>query len=452
MKVFYSVLIVTSIFFSFTPKIEEPIGVESTSSIVPDRIMLTMPGNPGNERAVTWRTSTNVKHSIGQITEASVSPFFEEKIRTIEGTSTYWMEGDSTALGHQVIFSELKPETIYTYRVGDGENWSEWFQFTTSSNEVKPFNFIYLGDFQNDIKEHCSRVIRKAYSHFSNADFLLFVGDIVSRSNDEYWAEFFYAGDWIFGTMPSLSTPGNHEYITNSLDEPRTFSKQWNQIFVNPDNHPENLKGRTYYIDYQGVRFIAMDSNAMNSNDEDRKNTIVWLEKILSENPNQWTILFTHFPVYSCSQGRDRSKYRNLIKPVLEKYGVDLVLQGHDHSYCRGQNLAGVGEECSNPPMYMVSVSGPKMYGLSVDRWSDRVASETQLYQNIEVDGNIINVEVFTVTGELYDSFSLVKNDKGINEVIEMDIVKSIPENTIIPEESLKRYSEEQLILYKEKY
>lgn len=424
----------------------------SKASVVPDRIMLSIPGNPAKSRAVTWRTSPTSEKPIVQISEASSSPFFENQIQTFEGISSFWMKGDSTAMGHKVVLQNLKPETMYTYRVGDGNNWSEWFQFVTASDKNKAFNFIYLGDFQNDIKQYCSRTIRQAYTHFPNAGFILFAGDLVSRSTEDYWSEFFHTGNWIFGTIPSLATPGNHEYDKHGDGQPRTFSKHWNQIFVNPENHPDKLAGRTYYTDYQGVRFVSLDSPAMGNKEEHAKNTKVWLEKTLSENPNTWTILFTHYPVYSCSQGRNNETYRNAVKPILEKYGVDLVLQGHDHTYCRGQNLAGLGENCKNPPMYMVSVSGPKMYGLNVNKWSDRVASQTQLYQNIEVDKDTISVEVYTVTGQLYDAFKLVKGKNGVNNVIENKAVRNIKENKDIPEGAISKYSEEEMNVYKTRY
>ena len=447
--------IITFIFISTCTMLFTSANAQSEAKPIcpaPDRIMLTIPGDPATSRAVTWRTCPSANKTIGQIAEATASPFFGDRLTAIEGTSTFWMKGDSSALGHKVIFDKLSPETMYTYRVGDGDNWSEWFQFTTSSDQNQHFNFLYLGDFQNDIKQHGSRAIRQAYSHFPQADFILFAGDLVSRSTEDYWSEFFYAGNWIFGTMPSVPTPGNHEYEKHGDGEPRTFSKHWNQIFTTPDNHPGNLKDRTYYMDYQGVRFVSVDSPAMVNGEEDGKATIEWLHNVLANNPNQWTILFTHYPVYSCSQGRDKEEYRNALKPILEKYGVDLVLQGHDHTYCRGQNLEGVGEDCENPPMYMVSVSGPKMYGLSVNRWSDRSASETQLYQNIEVTNNKINVDVFTVTGELYDSFSLIKNKMGVNKVIESELVKNIQVNSAIPEAKKSKYSEEELKLYMERY
>ncbi len=424
----------------------------SLNNCQPHRIMLSIPGNPATSRAVTWRTVSTFSKAVGQVAVATASPFFSENVTSVDGTSDFWQNNDSSAMGHKVVFNNLKPETTYLYRVGDGNSWSEWFQFRTSSNSHKPFSFIYLGDFQNDIKSLCSRAIRQAYSHFPKADFMLFAGDLVSRSTEDYWSEFFYAGDWVYGTIPSMATPGNHEYTQETENGPRVFSRHWNQIFVNPQNGPSNLENKTFYTDYQGVRFISLDSPAMGYSAENAENSVNWLNKILSGNPNKWTILFTHYPVYSCSQGRDNEKYRAALKPVLEKYGVDLVLQGHDHTYCRGQNLENADKNCKNPPLYMVSVAGPKMYGLNVNKWSDRVASQTQLYQNVAVNNNSILVQTFTVTGELYDEFTLVKNKKGINKLIESPKVKNYPEQIIIPESVRARYSAEELNLYKQNY
>ncbi len=452
MKIYNLLLIPALTAIIFTTNAQTVAENYSDQNNIPERIMLSIPGDPAASRAVTWRTLSTEKKAIGQIARATASPFFAENVTSVDGTSSLWQNNDSSAIGHKVIFENLKPETMYMYRVGDGTTWSEWLQFSTSANTNEPFNFIYLGDFQNDIKSLCSRTIRQAYSHFPNAEFLLFAGDLVSRSTEDYWSEFFYAGDWIFGTMPSLATPGNHEYTQETENGPRVFSRHWNQIFANPPNGPENLKNQSYYMDYQGVRFISLDSPALGYSEENAENSLSWLNNILSDNPNQWTILFTHYPVYSCSQGRNNEEYRAVLKPVLEKYGVDLVLQGHDHTYCRGQNLEGVGEDCKNPPMYIVSVSGPKMYGLNVNKWSDRVASQTQLYQNIEVNNNTILVQTFTVTGQLYDEFSLVKNKKGINKVVESQNINTYREFIEIPESAKGRYTEDELILYNKKF
>ena len=421
-------------------------------TVFPDRIMLTIPGNPATSRAVSWRTVYADSVSIGEITLVDVAPALEKNKVSVSGTFAPWESGSKASMGHKVIFENLESKTKYAYRVGDGKNWSEWFQFETSSDRTAPFSFLYFGDVQNDIKSLGSRTIRQAYSHFPEADFMLFVGDLVSKSNEEYWREFFYAGSWIYGMMPSIATPGNHEY-DKLENQPRTFSKHWKQIYTFPNNGPaEKFNNRVYFIDYQGVRLISVDSPAIGENSEDGTLILNWLDKTLAGNPNRWSVVFTHYPVYSCSQGRDNEKYRDAMKLVLEKHGVDIVLQGHDHTYCRGQNLPNAGANAKNYPMYVVSVAGPKMYGLNTSFWSDRVASNSQLYQNISFSGDTLSYRSFTVAGNLYDDFLLVKAKKGANRFIESKNLKKIEQRTEIPEGAKKNYTTEELLKYQQKF
>jgi 3',5'-cyclic AMP phosphodiesterase CpdA len=413
--------------------------------------MLTISGDPASSRAVTWRTDYSITKSLGQIIKANPSPELENGALEITGTNTPWEKGSDYAMGHKVVFNNLEPSALYAYRVGDGVNWSEWFQFKTASDKRDPFSFIYLGDLQNGLKSYCSRLLRQAFYHQPDAAFMIFAGDLVNSSTENYWREFFYAGDFIFGMIPSVATPGNHEYSRLEGTEQRVFSPQWNQIFINPDNGSEHLKNNTYYFDYQGVRFISVDSYHLASILTYTEEQLSWLEKVLSENEQKWTVVFLHYPVFSCSQGRNNQEYRVVIKPVLEKYGVDLVLQGHDHTYCRGFNLDSLGNDCINPPMYVVSVAGSKMYGLSVDKWADKVASMTQLYQIIDVKEDTLTFNSYTVTGEKYDSFSLVKQAGKANLFIEGKTdCKTL--RVDIPERAKKKYTIEDLEQYQKTY
>lgn len=412
----------------------------------PDRIMLTIPGDPATTAAVTWRTNFDDTVSLGQISPALAAPYPEKEARKVNGTHSPWEKESKAGMGHRVIFTGLKPETMYTYRVGNGEQWSEWFQFKTASDMAKPFSFIYVGDVQNDILSQGSRMLRQAYSHFPGSRFILYAGDIVDRSTDDRWAQLFRAGGWIFGTIPSVPTPGNHEYNAIPNSSARNFSSHWQQIFTMPENSPSpEFNSRAYYLDYQGVRFISFDSPAAGYTSKDSATLVAWLGRTLESNTNKWTIVFTHYPVYNCSQGRDNEKYRNAVKPLLEKYGVDLMLQGHDHTYCRGQNLPDAGNNIKNCPVYVVSMSGPKMYGLNTSLWADRVASEIQLYQNISINGDLLTYKSFTVNGELYDAFMIKKNKKGVNKVVEAAEIKELPELISIPESQKSKYKPEEL-------
>lgn len=399
------------------------INAQSNHVNNPSEIMLSIGGDPTSEYTVTWRSLGNNAKTIAQIAEITANPKFEDTVLEFEGTfsENYGDKGDR--LSHKVRFTNLKPNTQYSYRVGNGKEWSEWFQFRTAKKVDDKFSFIYLGDFQNDIKSLGSRVLRQSHTHLGkDASFMLLAGDLVSNSTDEYWSEFFYAGGWIFGTLPSAPTAGNHEYAKVDGSKERVFSKHWSDIFGMPQNPPlADYQNRSYYFDYQGVRFIGLDSYTLNANNKDLDNIIDWFDSTLEDNPNKWSIVFTHYPIYSCSSGRDNEKYRNILRPILEKHGVDLVLQGHDHTYCRGFNEENISGDVKNPPLYVVSVAGPKMYKLSEDAWSDVRAENIQLYQNITVDNNTIYYDSYDVTGELFDSFRLEKDENGVNTLIEQN-------------------------------
>ena len=397
------------------------ITAQSNNSDIPFEIMLSIGGDPISEYTVTWRTQVGVTKTIAQIAEATPNPKFEDAIKEVEGSfsENYGDSGDR--LAHKVRFTNLEPNTQYSYRVGNDKVWSEWFHFSTAKKVDDKFSFIYLGDFQNDMKSLGSRAIRQAYSHLGNdASFMLFAGDLVNRSTDAHWNEFFYAGSWIYGTIPSAPTAGNHEYLSVDGSKDRVFSKHWGDIFGMPQNAPlSEYQDRTYYFDYQGVRFIGLDSYTLKEDNKDLQTIVDWLDTTLESNPYKWSIVFTHYPVYSCSSGRNNEKFRNILKPILEKHGVDMVLQGHDHTYCRGFNEENITGDVKNPPLYLVSVAGPKMYNLDEEGWSDVRAKDTQLYQNITVDNNTIYYDSYDITGKLFDSFRLEKDENGVNTLIE---------------------------------
>jgi hypothetical protein len=106
------------------------------------------------------------------------------------------------------------------------------------------------------------------------------------------------------------------------------------------------------------------------------------------------------------------------------------VLQGHDHSYARGQisNLpsGSNGKSSKSDTVFVVSVSGPKMYEISDKNWEENGAqvdssiANTQLYQLIHVDGNVLKYEARTATGSLFDSFEMNKTPSGEKQIQEI--------------------------------
>jgi 3',5'-cyclic AMP phosphodiesterase CpdA len=391
-------------------------------SAVPDRIILTWTGDPAHSQAVTWRTDESVTEAVAEIAESEPGPKFADKANRV-AAHTEKLESDAgIAHYHTVNFENLKPKTKYAYRVGDRANWSEWFQFVTASDQPEPFSFVYFGDAQNAVRMHWSRVIREAFTDAPKARFLLHAGDLINSANhDSEWGEWFAAGAWLNAMIPNVATPGNHEYGRVGLA--RKLSKHWRPQFALPENGPSGLEETVYTLDFQGVRIVSLNSN------EQHVRQVEWLDKVLADNPNRWTVVTFHHPVYSTARGRDNPQIRRLWKPLFDKYRVDLVLQGHDHSYSRvGPD---VPEEVRNVPtgatvqspeagtIYVVSISGPKMYRLERESFMKRAAEGVQLYQIIHVDGDRLRYEARTADGKLYDAFTLVKRPGQTNQVID---------------------------------
>jgi hypothetical protein len=411
----------------------------------PDRIVLNFGQNPSSEVNVTWRTNPEISSAFAEIAIATAAPKFWKNGKTIEA-KTEVLDADSvltaevTSHYHSVEFRDLLPDTTYAYRVGDGERWSEWFQFKTASDQPEDkFSFLYLGDAQNYVLELWSRLIREGFRKAPEARFIIHAGDLINTAHREQeWHEWFTAGGFIHSMIPSMPVPGNHEYRAKNKEEAdqkvRSLSVQWKPQFTLPLNGPKGLEETVYYMDYQDVRVVFLDSN------RDQEIQAAWLEEILASNPKSWTIVSYHHPLFSASNGRDNESLRNLWKPIFDKYKVDLALQGHDHAYARGRVapgenvMNGLNMKDATGTVYVVSVSGGKMYDIG-DDWTakggqrDRIAENTQLFQVITMEGNRLKFESFTAVGELYDAFELVKGENDLNQFIELR-VNAVPEKT----------------------
>jgi hypothetical protein len=252
---------------------------------------------------------------------------------------------------------------------------------------------------------------------------MIHAGDLINRAQrDVEWGEWFEAGDWIQSTLPSVPTPGNHEYAKDDRGG-RSLSSLWRPHFRLPAGDLPGLEETVYFVDYQGARIVSLNSN------ERIEEQAAWLDRVLGSNPNPWSVVTFHHPVFSAAEGRDNPELRDLWKPILDRHRVDLVLTGHDHTYGRGRNLTeGVSRvEPMAGTVYVVSVSGPKMYALGDQPWRDRAAENTQLYQVISIDGDRLRYEARTAVGDLYDAFELVKDEGRPNQLIDR-VPADVPE------------------------
>lgn len=427
------------------------------ASPVPDRIVLSWSDDPSTTMTVSWRTDSTVARALAQLVPAPDGPpiFLGDVLdhddefgprapqpdpHPAVTTPVRWQ--GVTDHYHRVHFTDLEPDTPYLYRVGDGTTWSPWLTFRTAPRQG-PLTFLYLGDAQNNIHEHFSRTLRAAILHAPHARFMTHAGDLVLSSGNDYtWGEWFAAGEWALAMIPQLPAPGNSDHVRlpGRTPDRRLLFPQWRAAFGTPANGPEGLEGLAYTLDVQDLRLVVLYSNfeSMEPGREilvapDRTLTDAmvaaqrdWLERVLRENDRRWTVVVFHHPVFTAREDRPNERLEALFRPLFARYGVDLVLQGHDHVYARGRDPGLAVPEGHVGPIYVISNAGGKMRPLYRDAaWIDRAGEYVQLFHPITVSGDTLTFEAYTPTGRLYDAFRLVKTD-GPNRF--EDLAPDLPE------------------------
>jgi predicted phosphodiesterase len=177
----------------------------------------------------------------------------------------------------------------------------------------------------------------------------------------EYQAEFFNIYKNMLKKYPVFPVTGNHDYRDNDdsayldhrkLDYFRIFSMPVNGESGGIPSHNQAF----YSYDIGNMHFIALDSFGQQDSTNLSDTTGIqfqWLKTDLAANKNKdWVIAYWHHPPYSMgshsSDNDMESRIRENVVPLLERYGVDLVLCGHTHNYERTRLMHGhYGKEAS---------------------------------------------------------------------------------------------------------
>jgi hypothetical protein len=155
-----------------------------------------------------------------------------------------------------------------------------------------------------------------------------------------------------------------------------------------------NMNGERFYTfkPKDGIRFFALDSNYMD------RTQLQWLEKELAASGSDWKIVYFHHPIYS-SGGRHGSDtaLRDQLEPLFVKYGVDVVLAGHEHFYERLKPQKGIH--------YFISGGAGKLRRGDVGgRYTEKAFDQGFHFMLLEIDGNQMHFQVISDQAKTVDS------------------------------------------------
>ena len=308
--------------------------------------------------------------------------------------------GENNGVHQFATLTNLSPATAYKYRIitADGAA-GPWEEFRTAASNAERFNFIYFGDAQNGLDKEAKISAQAAFTAVPDAALVVHTGDQINNANDdEQWGQWFDAQGPTARNTPMLTALGNHELMGDVL------ATNFQNHFTNPTNGPEIFPETTYFVDYQGVRFITLTANDLFLSQQ-----AAFLKQALSENPNPWSVVMFHQPIYNSTTARKSTINLNYFGDILETHDVDLVLNGHDHAYARGHRTENQGNGENTGPVYMVSSTGSKFYDTGADNkaWDGNGATravwakETATYTKASVEGCTITVDsVITHQGD----------------------------------------------------
>ena len=289
------------------------------------------------------------------------------KWRTDEATDSlvrYGLDPDSLTLSasdpdstteHAVQLTGLSADVKYYYSVGSssvlqmaGGDRDHFVVTAPVPGMAKPTRIWVIGD--SGTADKNARAVQDAFLNFTGSrapDLWIMLGDNAYKdgTDAEYQAAVFETYPQVLPRTVLWPTLGNHDGRTAGST---TESGPYYDIFSLPRNgEAGGVASGTeayYSFDYGNMHFICLDSYGTDRSPDGAMMT--WLAADLAANDKEWVIAFWHHAPYSKGPrdsdevGRSILLRRNAV-PLLERYGVDLVLTGHSHSYERSYLIDG---------------------------------------------------------------------------------------------------------------
>jgi acid phosphatase type 7 len=240
-----------------------------------------------------------------------------------------------TGTRHAVRLSGLQPSTEYSYQVDACGATDGPHRFVTASPAgSERVHFVAMGD--SGTGGTSQKAVGEAMLA-SRPELFLALGDNAyeSGTETEWETHFFQPLARLLSDVPVYAVLGNHEYETAQAQPALDNLYQ-------PDNNPAGTE-RYYSFDWGPVHFVALDSMCLLGFTQASSCTaavqLQWLEQDLAATRQPWKVVSFHHPPYSSGEHGSTTQLHKSLTPLLERFGVDLVLTGHDHEYERSYSL-----------------------------------------------------------------------------------------------------------------
>ena len=337
-----------------------------------------------------------------------------------------------TSTNHAVGLTGLTASSTYYYRVVSGTDTltdgSDSFRTAPATNQ--PFRFVAFGDIGRATPEQIQVAAR---IDSLNADLALLTGDIIYEGGEaaNFTPQYFDIYRKTIARIPFYSCLGNHDVVTAN-----------GQPYLDAYYFPTANSGteRYYSFDYSNAHFVSIEVTLENI--APNSTMLSWLASDLAATNKQWKVVFFHVPMYSnLGAHGDDPAIAAALGPIFDTYGVDLVLQGHNHYYTRTYPIAaGAPVDQLQEPAYMnpkgtiyivTGGGGRALYGLSSSPVYEAYSLSAFHVTVVDVSTNTLGLQAVARDGSMIDAMTLTKDSPTAVAIVEF-FAESRPEGVAL--------------------
>ena len=381
----------------------------------------------------TWNTKTEPARPVLKIKEKNGQTERFIRAQFTAANSSELKNGNDISVTYYSCKAEiaLTPNVEYVYSVGD-----KYVDTYTEQAEIRAVNpkengswkFVHASDSQAEGNKTDGGVgtgtafsnVLKNICGSSDIKFMVHTGDVVEYSKyQSYWENMLTPNFKYLSVLPIMTISGNHE-TTYKNGSNETFNRFNYKIPVQ-----QTQKGFYYSFSYGNVKFIMLNTNELSGNNKLTSTQYSWLENELKNKTEKWTIVSMHNPMYSVGKWGSNSELNGItlaladqLTGLFARYGVDIVLQGHDHMVSRthplNENGAATEETIvsvnnadyiKNPAGTIYVMNGPAgdqakgnndIFPHDESLYAYACTSSVSSWAEFEVSGNKISVTVKT--------------------------------------------------------
>ncbi len=323
-------------------------------------------------------------------------------------TVEYWTEDPATSTDEQkvpggtlVLQVDMKPNDDFlvatlqdlpddqriAYRVRSSKGTTPIRRFRIGRKKGEGFRFAAFGDTRTGHNVH--RAVVEAVAK-ERIDFVLNSGDLVDRGGVQaQWEQFFQIEKPLLEKTPIIPAIGNHDWSGRQYFRRYFMLSRW-------------TGDRRYYTqDWGNLRILTVDAGIECREGCDQ---FSFAERALAEGAQKGMLMMVqlHFPPYSSGAHGSNKAVQKPITDLARRYGVELVLTGHDHDYERTKTLDGT-------TFVVTGSAGAPVRPVAPHRFTAHARTEPH-YVLFDVQGEQITLRAINLQGEVFDSAVIQPN------------------------------------------